>query len=238
MRTFTPSTYLDLGANAIGPLLNGAAQMSGFARVRTGTMPSTLDHYFFIVRVGGTTSIAARINGPGVSAPRAFSVGCRGSATDTETRINGPTNAIQDNTEYGLGWVLDYANDAARLYVDGVLQTPSFNNVAFTPTSYTHSASSIGSDFISHSSVGFEGSIQDIAVWTGDIGTAGFEALQVYGPELVRPDILGDTMRIIGRRSPEPGQRGRISGTVSGATRVDHRRIRYPARGAVQIIGG
>ena len=78
----------------------------------------------------------------------------------------------------------------------------------------------------------FDGSIQEIALWAGDIGLAGHQQYtDGFSPLLIRPDILVAYWKLIGRTSPEIEIINGINGTINGTVTQTNQfaRVSYPS---------
>lgn len=231
------SNYMTIGVGALGPILNGAGAISAHAIVTGDTLDATSvdDNRILSIAIDGASS-ALRLHTKG-DVNKRLNVAGRSVITDALQSVEG-TTTMSTGTEYSCGGVLDIAGDKIRVYLNGSQEANTavtFNNATYTHGTPTDS-DRIGADmttppFATHFQ--WDGSIAEVAVWAGDIGTDGFYQLNKrISALLVRPDLLIFYAPLWGKASPEPdivsGKVGTITGTV--AQRDPHPRIYWPRR--------
>lgn len=245
-RDFTANTsnYLSLGANALGPLLNGAASISVHLIAFYDTLAGTsVGHDLFSVAINGaTTGLAINSIDPAGGVVHSIRAGGRSVSGDTFRTLDG-TTAIAASTTYAVGVAFQISADNIVIYLNGTQDASgisgTWGNASYTNgTPTTHDG--IGAAFSGSTPISttrqFDGRLAEVAVWAGDIGAAGFAQVgQRISPLLVRPDLLVAYWPLIGRYSPETDLVSGIAGTITGTVaQADHPRV-ISARGP-QIV--
>lgn len=241
-RDFTANTsnYLSLGANALGPLLHGAATISFHVRMVLDTLPisGTAGRDLTVIEINSTTAgLAVSIfNSAGSGKLRA---GGRSVSTDTFRTLDGATT-LSLGTEYSVGVVWQIGSDTMRVYLDGV-QDATGSSGTWANATYTNGTPTghdgIGAAFTTVLPISterqFDGHLSEYAWWVGDIGTAGFAQLAArYPAKAIRPDLLVASMRLLGNHSPETDEVGGLVGTITGTVAAAaHPRVFRQAQG-------
>lgn len=227
MRDFSKNTtnYMTLGANAISPLLSGAAQISFHFWVNADTSlgSSSSNNCLLSILSSGASTGGIRIywdKGDGdVIEAQVRDI----SAPATRDIIGSLPLAY--GVKVSIGVVIDYPGDTVELYVNGVSdggpQAATFADSTYAPGTPT------GQDTIgafgtppSFPGVQFAGLIGEIAIWRSNIGAAGFAKLaEGYGALEIdddNPPVF--FMPLDGRSSPEvdviAGKLGTITGSI------------------------
>lgn len=235
------SNYMSLGANALGPLLNGAANISMHCWANfdsfNGSAGSTGDDMLFVAINGGTAGVGFNIRRHASNGTDILSIGGRSVSTDTFRFQDGVTD-INTGAWYSLGGVLQIGADNIRVYVNGVQDVSGISgtwaNATYTNGTPT-TVDGIGAAFSGSTPISTarqaDGRIAEVAIWNADIGTDGFAALAArISAALVRPDALVFYMPLLGFDSPERDHWGGKSGTITGTVAAaDHHNIIYPA---------
>lgn len=218
------ANYMSLGANAIGPLINGAAQISFHCWAYSDTLDDqTLGNVLLQVRINAATvGIRVAIGDGGGLYPVAISA--RAAAAETQRNIFGLTD-VTTGTYHSIGVLFNFANDLVTIYLDGVADGPA-QAAAFTSTNYTNgtptSADSIGTTVVPANSTltQFDGRIAEVAVWNDDIGADNFSllaagqlasAVQTSSLAYYHPLNSGPVT------GPDVSLVGSISGTITGS---------------------
>ena len=225
------ANYMTLGADAIAPLLNGAAKLSVGAWINAATFTNGAnDNGIINIHIDGT-AVGLQLN----IGSAANTVRCAGrsQAADALQASNG--SAVSTATWHHIGGVLDVSGDTIRTYLNGV--QGSSTAVTFGATTWTR-ATPTGTDFIGARTSAappttaqqLNGSLAELAVWIDDIGTAGFAALaDGISPMAILPTALVDYWPLIGYASPEIDRFGAKSGTITGTVAAAaHMRVIYP----------
>lgn len=234
----TASNNLDLGATTIGTLLNGAAKISVHAWINPDSYDTANnDNRILSVAIqNGTGGLTLSINNP-AGTPVVRMAG-RSVVTDGYQIKDGTTN-ITTGSWWSVGGVNNISGDTITPYVNGAAE--GGGAVTFGNASYTIGTTDANVEFIgaglatqprSNTSTQFDGRIAELAIWTDDIGAAGFAMLaKGFSPLMVRPDALLCYWPLIGNYSPEidliSGKNATVNGTVAAAS---HPRIIYPTR--------
>jgi len=222
-RDFTKNTanYMRTPTGGVGDVLNGAAAFSWhcwayFDTLDTGAADNRLCH-FLVDSTTGSGFIAC------ISAGNTLRIYARSQSGDSLQSATG--GSISTGQWYALGGVVDIANDAIRVYVNG--SQVANTSVTFGAATYTDGTPSAndaigGAVPAQHSTNNqVDGRIAEMTIWTRDIGTQGFVSLanrvstiKVPGPGIYLP--------LLGVGSPEPdytgqGAIGTIAGTVAQA---------------------
>lgn len=236
-RDFTKNTanYMDLGTDALNALFSGATDLSIHAWINadTFTTVNTDRNRILSQKITGTNSNGLALFISGQAAPKVGLQG-RSQTADAIQRVIGATE-VTTGAWHSVGGVLDIDGDNIRIYLDGVQDTSTA--VTFGATSYTTGTAPTAGDMMggqedppSTAELQFDGRIGEVAIWTTDIGTVGFEQLNDgFSPLFVRPDALVAYWPLIGNFSPETdiisAKNGTITGTIAKAA---HPRIIYP----------
>jgi hypothetical protein len=229
-RDFTAdvANYMTLGANALGPLLNGAAavSLSLFYNVDTYPANGTSGRDMLFVPIDGASS-GLSFTFARISNINRIRIGGRSVIGDTFRQLDSP----QADAAGGIHWaggVWDFVGDNLRIYQDGS-QVATGTSGVFGNTSYTNGTPT------AHDGIGCattttvpistarqaDGRLHEVAIWAGDIGSDGYAQVHKgFSPLLVRPDLLVFYMPIIGQYSPEPDIVGGLSGTITGSLPV------------------
>lgn len=234
-RDFTKNTsnYMSLGANAIGPLVNGASaiSMSCNANFDTTALGTPSDDFFFVAINGGTTGLSLALAGN----PMKMRAGGRSVSTDSFLSADS-TTTISTGSVWRLGAVFNIGGDKIRVYVNGTQEADTartFGNTTYTngtPTTVDGPGAAFSGSAPISTTRQMDGQLSEFAIWNIDITSAGFAQLGAgVSPLLVRPDSLVFYMPLIGQYSPEKdyisGKSGTITGTVAAAA---HHRMYYP----------
>lgn len=173
--------YIQLPANTVMGPLNGASAVS----IHVWYQPDSPSNPSAIVFAEIATGVGGLILGTSGTGP--YNVRCiaRSTSGDAERTVTSATAPITNGQLFSIGAVVDYANDAIRLYVNGV-QT---DNGAATFGSETLSvAGSSDPDFLGRMDINgrrASGNLSHVAIWNRDIGTDAFAALAAgYHAEL------------------------------------------------------
>lgn len=236
-RDFTKNTsnLMNIGADVVGPLINGAASVSfhcfgTFDSFDTGTNDNAVYHS----ALGSSLSnILVMISGGSV-----LRIGGRSEAGDSFQSADS-TTTITTGSLWSLGAVLNFAGDKIRIYVNGTQEADT--TVTFGGSTYTHTTASAGTDRIGArvttpltlTSDQTDGRISEVAIWSTDIGSAAFASLAdgYAAPLVAPPKLLVVYFPLLGNSSPEPDLRNSKSGTITGTiAKADHPRILYGRR--------
>lgn len=202
-RTFTKnaSNTLAYPIGHLSGLMSGKGVISVFARIRPIIYAWTGSGQPF------NRVIQAVIHGGGSGAVVGFNMNLVATSTSQASlRVDArsvQTDGLQtaaDTTVVGIGsWirfgcVINFAADQIRIYLNGVQTvnaTVSFANTTYTPGTPT-SEDLVGGPTLPITVIDrqFEGDIADIGMWAGDIGTTGFEDLEIFEADAVRPDLM------------------------------------------------
>ena len=222
------TNYLSIGVNDIPTACNGAGAVSFHALVYadtlTGTSSANNRIFSAYINSGGGNAFILAVGWDGSN--YVVRVGGRSEATDGFQGHSGNTT-ITTSSSWWVGGVLDYANDEIRVYVDGqpdgtltgvtgwgrstfLTGSPTVKDVIGcddeTPTSPTNK---------------WEGGIEHLAVWKGDIGDGGFASLvKNVSPKLISPQYLVSHWELTGddpERETINGFEGTVTGTDFGA---------------------
>lgn len=183
-RTFTrtDTQYLGLGVGGVGALINGESAVSFHAWIKPADIDGGADNENRVLScllASNNSSVIANIS---ATSSNQLRVGARSQSADSFQKAYS-TTAIGTGAWVSVGFVIDYANDQIKVYVDGTLETTQA--VTFGATTYTHSDGSL-EDSYSDSAIGtssasqglrFSGDIAECAFWSGDIGTSNFGSL-------------------------------------------------------------
>lgn len=125
------------------------------------------------------------------------------------------------------------SGDRIQLYINGTALTRGTSGLF--PTTLASGANQPAFRFgIDNSGSGdrfWGGAIAECGVWDIDLGPDDAVALSLaYSPLLVRRDHLKHYWDLIGRYSPERERMAGATGTVTGATTMDHPRMLYAGR--------
>lgn len=234
-RDFTKDVlnYMRLGANALGPTLNGAAAVSIHAWVWPDTFTATANtnRVIQVHIANSSTGLMLAIHDGATGVVRA---GARSQSADGFQTRSG-TTVVSTSGWSHIGAAFDFAGDTITPYYNGVAEgggAVTFGASAYTNATPTTSYDAIGSDGTPIISNQIDGRIAEVAVWTVDIGAAGFAALaKGVSALLVRPEALAFYMPLMGNNSPERCRISGISGTITGTVaKADHPRLYLPAR--------
>lgn len=221
----TLGNYLSLGNGGMRTLLEGAPCISFHAHCRIDTVDADdlgnpLTH--ILISSSGTVGFSFNIDGTG---PR-VSVNGRSGSTDSRRHVIG-TTVLSLGTWYRVGGYLDFANDVARVFLNGtpdVAETAaSFVNASFTYASAPADPDGLGVwsptvSVVSH----FDGGIAEVAFWNRKLTVREFQTLGAgYAPARIRTGLAA-YWRLLGNDSPEPnwlrtGPDAAIVGTVAKA---------------------
>jgi hypothetical protein len=245
-RTFTKNANnkISLGINAVAPLLHGASAISFHCFVNFSSINAATnsDRPIAVYSLNGKTAVMIATG----ATPSKLRIGGRSINTESFEATDGSTT-LSTGVTYSCGGVLDFAGDAIRVYLDGIEEADTavtFNSSTFVNSTPTITHDSLGGDFQQGISAQIDGVCSEFAYWKGDIGTAGFESLQAYSAELIRPDLLVMYVSMIGNNSPETDRVSGLTGTISGSVpKAVHPRIIMPySRGSLFIpvaaVGG
>lgn len=199
--TVNTSNYIKRGNDSFGERLHAQAGTSVHAWVYLDTLPT-----------GGAQWTIVR--GPlGTNADGPFGLHFLDTAGTTNLRVQG-RSAAADSLQarassvafstgawYSVGGVLNYATDVVTPYVDGAASNGG--SVAFISGTYQHTAvsdndfsDSIGTQISNTgaaiSGTQMDGRIAEVAVWTGDIGAAGYAQLArgISPLQVVRQNLI------------------------------------------------
>ena len=239
-RDFTKnvSNFIGLGVNKLAPLINGASKISFHAIVTYDSLDTAADNYNRVVNCLLNGNAAAFTAGTSITTPK-LRIGGRSVSTDSFQAVNGTTTLVT-GTEYSIGGVLDFSGDAIRVYLNGVQEASTavtFGNATFTNATPT-GQDSIGWAEGMSTTQQVDGRISEVAVWKGDITTAGFERLNArFSADRISPELLVAYFKLLGVSSPERDIRGGLSGTITGTVAgASHPRMIYPHRRALRGV--
>lgn len=232
-RDFTKNTanYVSLGTEVVVALISGASAVSlaGWVYFDSLTDAANANRLLTAV-IDGTNSGLVLETGSG----NVTRVGGRSQSADGFQAVNG-TTALGTGAWIHLGGVLNIAGDSIRVYYNGTQEASTavtFGAATYTDNGAPSTGDAIGGYRTPPIATGdqVDGRIAELAIWNGDIATAGFLQLSKgLSPAMVRPDLLVAYWPLIGQFSPEieiiSGKIGTITGTVAGAS---HPRIFYP----------
>ena len=238
----TTTNYLDLGTGGINPVLSGASALSIHAWVNFDTTDiGANDNRIVNIDIDAdSTGIALIING--VDGLNSVRIAGRSVSTDAIQAKNGAAG-LAASTWHSVGGVMDIGGDAITPYQNGVADgggAVTFGNTTYTTGTPTIVDQISGGRNPPTTTNMFDGRIAEVAIWTVDIGAAGFATLgDGFSALFVRPESLVFYMPLIGRTSPEieiiSGKNGTIAGTVANAV---HPRIIYPSPAQIRRFGG
>jgi hypothetical protein len=153
------------------------------------------------------------------TATKSVRIGAR-SATETRQIANG-TTSIPLNQWSRLGAVVNYAGDFIQPYVNGAAE--GGGAVAFTNTAFTlatpATADSLGGFGAPPAATPaqWDGLIAEVAIWTSDIGAAGFAQLEKVSARLVSPATLVYYSALRGKGATEVDTISSLVGTITGS---------------------
>ncbi len=165
--------YVSLGANAIGPDVSGASQITLAAWMKPSAHPSAASYarvLSYDVATGSTGGLLGLYDNGKIA------VGGRSGSGDSFQQATATAPSL--NEWHLVSGVLDIPNDTIYLYLDGVLlvtQSVTFGNATYTQGSPT-GADTIGST--NGSSQFFTGSVDEIRVFNR--GLTASEMYQLY----------------------------------------------------------
>ena len=212
---------------AISDILNGASAFSWHTWAYFDTLTQTADSdnricHFLINSTSGSGFIAC-IDANG--SPDNLRIYARSQTSDgLQTASAGTINTGQ---WHSLGCVVDIANDAIRIYVDGTQVANT--SVTFGATTYTDGTPSAndaigGAVPAQHTTARqIDGRLAEMSLWMTDIGTSGFASLANRVPPS-RINYPGIYLPLLGVGTPEPCVVGSgILGTITGTVGIgDH----------------
>ena len=218
------SNYMSLGTNAIGPLIHGASAVSFHFNLTFNTIVNG-NRFFQIIMFFGNIGIYC------YSTATSIFVAGRSTTTDFATCQDDAVTGISTGVPYSVGGVMDFGGDALRNYRNGVLHR-TVANTWDSPT-YNNPDTASVDDYIGGPPTAnqlVDGEVSELAIWKGDIGTAGFESLnEGISAKLIRPHLLVNYWPILGNGSTEVDEVSGIDGTVTGTlAKADHPRIILP----------
>jgi len=229
-RDFTKnlSNYVTLGVNAIGPLINGASQVSFSYWVKFDTFTtSAAGDGMFSVRLSNLNSRNAYTSSAKLVA------GGRSQAADSFRLVTG-TSTLSTAVWYHVGIMYNYAVDNIIIYLNGAVDANAIISTWGSPT-YVHS-DSLYPDFIgSSSTIGFptnaaqqlDGQMAELAVWKTQLNANDFASLtKGFTPNQIRPQSLVAYLPMTGSgtniQEIVKANNGTIIGSIPAA---DHPRI-------------
>jgi len=236
-RDFTANTanYMSLGANAIGPLIDGAASFSVHFRVVFDTFHASggaVGRDMVSACINSTTAgfAISHLDPSGISGPR-LRCGARSVSTDTYRVLDSSTD-LSTGTEYGIGCVYQISADNIVIYLNGASDgsgiSGTWANASYTngtPTAHDGLGAAFGGTTPVSADRQLDGRLSEVAIWAGDIGAAGFASLGAdrVSPLLVRPELLVSYFPLLGKYSPEIDVVGGLAGTITGTVAAaDH----------------
>ena len=236
-RDFTKNVanYLTIGVDQLSPLLAGAAAVSVHAWINPDTFSTSSNNNRIVAGYinAGSSGFSLSIHN-GTSAVIQLTGRSR-TADGTQTGVG--TTVISTGVWSSVGGVLNFTGDTITPYYNGTAE--GGGAVAFGVNTYADDGTPTASDMIgantsppSASANQFDGRIAEVAIWTVDIGAAGFAALaKGVSALLIRPEALAFYMPLIGNDSPERCRVTGLSGTITGTVaKADHPRLYLPAR--------
>lgn len=225
---------LTVGLGTVGDHLDGVSALSFSAICSADSFQAAAnDNRVFSFRNSVGFTFVANVNG----LDSTLRIGGRSISTDA-FQSTSSTTTFSTGTEYVIGAVLDFANDKIRVYVNGTEEADV--TVTFTNSTYSHSTDASLTDVFSYDGAndGWDGYIAEAALWSGDIGAKGFEALSNrYSPLLVSPHLLEMYWPL---NDGEVDERDLINGftaveTTAAVTKEPHPRIIYPTGQILQF---
>jgi len=228
-RDFTKnlSNYVTLGINGIGPLINGASQVSFSYWVKFDTFTAG----------SGDGMFGVQMSNPGSRNVFMFSgklvAGGKSQATDTFRLVTG-TSTLSTAVWYHVGIMYNYAVGNIIIYINGAVDANAIISTWGSPT-YVHS-DSLYPDFIgSSSTIGFptnaaqqlDGQMAELAVWKTQLNANDFASLtKGFTPNQIRPQSLVAYLPMTGSgtniQEIVKANNGTIIGSIPAA---DHPRI-------------
>lgn len=184
-RTFTKTNgtqYLGLGVNGVGTLISGESAISWHGWIKPSAITTGADNENRILSAytsGNSSSVICNISNTSSDQIR---VGARSQSGDSFQKAYS-TTTITTGSWVSVGFVIDYANDQIKVYIDGSLETTQ--SVTFGATTYTNSSGSLEDSYSDQATgtsaasqdVRFAGDLAECAFWSGDIGTSNFSSL-------------------------------------------------------------
>jgi hypothetical protein len=237
------SNYISCTAGTFGNALHGASKYSihVIATADTLTGVSANDNRLLHTAINGTTTGLLVNVDAGSGGLSEFRITAVSQAADTgQTVIS--ASGVSTGTEYALGGMVDIGGDTMSVYFNGALETGP-TGVTFGAATYTQGTPSvtdtIGGPFgtPSNSNSQWDGRIAELAIWTDDIGAAGFAALNKrVSATRIRPDALVAYYRMVEDAVIDivGGTVATINGTVAKAA---HPRIAYSGWPYVAMTG-
>lgn len=249
-RTFikTAGNYISLPAATLGGLISGAGKISIHAWSKYTSFSATNganDDRTVQIQIAGasTTGLTICVDGSGGPGTQKTRIGAR-SASGDALQVKTGTTVLSTGQWYSHGGTVDFGGKFVTPYLNGAADntalSATFANATYTPNSPS------GVDEISSSANGtnaqIDGAIAEVAIWTDDIGAAGFLALSKgMSAKLIRPEKLVFYLPIWGIASPEVELRGGKVPTINGTVTASvHPRILYPQgiQNIVKASGG
>ena len=214
-----------LGANAIAPLIHGASAISGHIICNADSIDQiagepSIYNSIFRINIGTTLlGILVRLVDSVLVSDR-FQIRARSQTSDAIQTVSGTSGG--NGTLYRVGWVVDVAGDAMRLYLNGVLDVNTavtFGAATFTNAGTQTLQDQVGGGSITTTQEMWDGLLAEMAIWNVDIGDAGFSAVGAghMSPLLVRPEALVFYLPMIGKFSPEGDVINSKLGTITGS---------------------
>lgn len=220
------SNYMTLGIDKYGGLVAGAGAISVAAWAYADAFNTgSSDNLVLNFQIGNNVTAFQMW----VLDSSGYKLRCGGRSQNGDSfQSKTGTSTIATGAWYHFGAVLNIASDTITPYVNGTAE--GGGSVTFGAATYTHTNVSNanckdaigayinGTTGAPNTSTGqWDGAICEVAVWTADIGSAGFAALAAGAlASSVSAANIQTYLRLLGDTSPEPDSVDSLSGTITG----------------------